>query len=298
MEDRILEYLAYSKEIKKISENTVASYRLDLTRFAEYLKENQIKSYDKVTELHVNSYILHMEKLEFSNATIARTIVSLRSFMLFLVKKQYITTDPMERIKAPKVAKKQPVIISEQQMDQLLALPSCYTAKGVRDKAMLELVYATGIKPSELIELTIHDINLVHNIVICRNSKKERLIPLTTTASEALRTYMKERINQSLEEETEILFLNRNGLPLSRQGFWKIIKSYAEEAGIDNITPQILRNSFAAHLIRHGANITAVGEMLGYEDKSMASIYTTSESIRVREEYMKAHPREQKGEKE
>lgn len=286
------EYIQYLKEVKKVSKNTYTSYDKDLNKLLKFFEEEGIISYSKVTNLILNSFLLQMEREEYSAATIARIVVSVRSFMMYLFTQRVIESDPSLTLKAPKVNKGLPATLSEEQIIQLLALPDLTMPKGIRDKAMLELLYATGIKVSELIHLELQDLNFNHSIITCRSERKERLIPFGDSAKEALELYLNEARGHLVREESiKLLFTNHKGQGMSRQGFWKLLKGYEKKMGIEELTPQMLRNSFAVHLIEHGASINAVGEMLGYTDYSLASIYMNNKSGRVREEYRKAHPR-------
>ncbi|MDO5519062.1 MAG: tyrosine-type recombinase/integrase [bacterium] len=291
VEQTIVEFIDYLKNVKEASENTILSYSQDLEKFRIYLSEHNVTAFDQVTETFLTSYVLFLEK-NLKSATVARNLVTIKAFFLYLIKKRFIEEDPTERIKSPKVVKKAPVNLSVDEVEALLSAPNEETWIGKRDKAMFEILYATGIKSSEIIQLTIHDINMQYNILTCVGVKKNRVIPFGENAKLALEQYLFSSREELMgEKEHEYLFVNRSGDPLTRQGFWKIIKRYATENGIENVTPQSLRNSFAVHLIANGANVTSVGDMLGYSNSSMAYIYANSKDTRIRDEYMKAHPR-------
>ena len=292
MEERVQEFILYLREVKQLSNNTYISYHQDLEKFLVYLHNNGINSLQKISDVTMNSYILYLEKNNFSTATIARNIVVLKAFFLHLIKHHVILVDPTERLKAPRVEKKPRQTLSVEEVNALLNAPDINSIKGIRDKAMFELLYATGIKASELVELKVENVNFAYNILTCHNAKGERLIPFGNDAKEALDLYLKEA-RQRLAGLYDhcFLFVNQHGHPMTRQGFWKIIKGYAGEIGIETITPQILRNSFAKHLIANGASVNTVGDMLGYSDHSLAYMYTTDKAARVRDEYMRAHPR-------
>ncbi|MDO5294630.1 MAG: tyrosine-type recombinase/integrase [bacterium] len=291
IEQTIEEFIDYLKNVKEASENTILSYSQDLEKFRIYITEHKITAFDQVTETFLTSYVLFLEK-NLKSATVARNLVTIKAFFLYLIKKHLIEEDPTERIKPPKVIKKPPVNLTIAQVETLLNAPQEGNWIGMRDKAMFEVLYATGIKSTELIQLTIHDINMQYNILTCVGAKKNRVIPFGENAKTALEKYLFSSREELMgEKEHEYLFVNRSGDPLTRQGFWKIIKKYAMENGIENVTPQSLRNSFAAHLIANGANVTSVGDMLGYSNSSMAYIYADNNEARIRDEYMKAHPR-------
>lgn len=291
MLEKIEEFLVYMKDIKQLSHNTLTSYEQDLAKLYEYMISHDIVLLDRVSETMINSYIIDMEK-KFSSATVARNIVTLKSFFSYLVKKHELEQDPCERIKTPKVDKKQPNILKVEEIERLLSAPDIATPKGLRDKAMFELMYATGMKASELIALEIDDIDFLHGIIICRNEKKERIIPFGKYAGEVVTAYLEDgRKRFAGLQSHRYLFVNQNGHPLTRQGFWKILKEYAILLDIQNLSPQILRHSFAAHLIENGANVNTVGEILGYSDSSLAYSYTTRKNGRVLEEYHRSHPR-------
>ncbi len=285
-------FITYLRDVKEMADNTLVSYQRDLDKLFDFLEQEKIETLEEVNETLINSYILSLEKQGFKSATVARMVVTLNSFFLYLIKNQRITHDPMERIKAPKVKKQPPVNLSIKEVETLLNAPDQTTPSGKRDKAIFELLYATGMKVSELIRLTLDDLNMQYNIVSCIGAKRQRVIPFGEKAREALQIYLTEAREELLHGKAHRdLFVNRQGMAMTRQGLWKLIKRYAEETGIGNVTPQSLRNSFAAHLIANGANVITVGEMLGYSDNSMAYIYAGANEARVRDEYVKAHPR-------
>lgn len=293
VKQRMNAFFIYLREVKNVSDNTFCSYERDITKLMEFLMDQGIDSWSKLNETNVTSYILYLERTGYSSATIARTIASVRSFVYYLIKMREIDEDPTERVHAPKVEKRSPVTLTIEQVDQLLNAPDMTTLKGIRDKAMLELMYATGMKVSELLSLSVQDINLQYKIVTCRQQTSERLIPIGSEAFTYLNDYImsgRERILN--EKQTNYLFTNRKGEPMSRQGFWKMIKVYAKKVELDcPITPQIIRHSFALHLIQNGADVNSVGEMLGYQDLSLAYLYCQKTKSKVWEEYQKAHPK-------
>lgn len=293
MEKVIESFISYLHNVKKMSMNTELSYKRDLLKVADYLQAQGIKSIDKVTETNLNSYILYMEKNNFSAATISRNIACIKSFYHFLLKEGLVESDVSENLKAPKVEKKIPEILTTQEVFRLLEQPKGDQPKDVRDKAMLELLYATGIRVTELITLKVEDVNVSLGYINCKDAHKERTIPIGHTAKEALAKYIGTPRNAMLaDDKEETLFVNCSGEPMSRQGFWKLIKYYAKKAGIEtDITPHTLRHSFAAHLVENGADLRSVQEMLGHSDISTTQIYANMSHSRIREVYAKAHPR-------
>lgn len=287
------EFLVYMSEVKKASVNTVKSYQNDLTKLINHLSSQNITDLRKISETSINSYILALERKGMSPATVSRNIASIKAFVLFLIKKGKLQDDPTERMRAPKVEKRPPRILSQEQMNGLLAQPDTNTIKGIRDKAMLELLYATGIRVSELISVKVEDINLTNRFLRCRNRNKERIIPFGNMAKMALENYLQNSRNELIGNlDTNICFANLSGEPMSRQGFWKIIKYYGKAAGIeDDITPQILRNSFAVHMIENGADLQSIQEMLGHSDVAYTQIYMQKRNQKVTDIYAKAHPR-------
>ncbi len=285
-------YIRYIKNIKHYADNTCYAYEQDLNRFHLFLEEVGVEDYNRVNDTLINSYILKLEKQKFSPATIIRTVVVLRKFFLYLLIQRIINVDPTENVKGPKPVHQTPTLLTVEEINALINLPDTTTRIGLRDKAIFELLYGTGIKASELIILTLSDVNFHYNILTCHNSKRERIIPFGGQAKVALEKYVKESRNTFLTKGiNDTLFLSQQGSGLTRQGFWKIVKGYGKRIGLTNISPQAFRRSFAIHLIENGANVSTVGEMLGYVDTSQAYTYVAAQNMKVREEYMKAHPR-------
>lgn len=294
MKMEIKSFIEYMKEVKQISRNTELSYQRDLIQLAAFMEDKGITEVDKVTKTSLNSYILFMEKEGKATTTISRVLASIKSFFNYEFKMGNIKRDPAELLKAPKIEKKAPVILTVDEVSCLLMQPAGHGPKEIRDKAMLELLYATGIRVSELIHLKVADVNLPVGFIVCRDGSKERTIPFGKVARQSLSDYMNYARDALLKgEESEWLFTNCNGKAMSRQGFWKIIKFYGDKAGIQaDITPHTLRHSFAAHLIRGGADIKAVQAMLGHSDMATTQMYTMySQKDNVREIYAGAHPR-------
>lgn len=293
METYIEGFIKYLTDIKKSSKNTILSYERDLRKFFSYLESVHIQSIEKVNHTNLNSYVLYMEKENFAPSTVSRNIATLKAYFNFLFKQNRISQDPAQLLKAPKIEKKIPGILTVDQVTLLLSQPSGSSNKEIRDKAMLELLYATGIRVSELISLTVDDLNLTSGYIRVHEGGRERIIPFGTAARQALKNYLDNaREGMIASEDEKSLFTNCNGQPMSRQGFWKVLKQYAKRAGIEeDITPHTLRHSFAAHLVENGADLHAVQEMLGHSDVSTTQMYAKFSNYRIKEVYAKAHPR-------
>lgn len=290
----IEEFVDYLRDVKKTSKNTEVSYQRDLMQLAFYLEKQGIKEVDKVTKTSLNSYILFLEKTGKAATTISRTLASMKAFFHFEFNKGKIRKDPAELLKAPRIEKKAPTILTVEEVSSLLSQPDGDGAKELRDKAMLELLYATGIRVSELINLKLTDVNLAVGFITCHDEHKERMIPFGKVSKLALTNYMSHGRPRLLKgSESEWLFTNCNGRPMSRQGFWKIIKFYGEKAGIQaDITPHTLRHSFASHLLRNGADIRAVQAMMGHSDMASTQMYMNyAQTDEVRTAYAETHPR-------
>lgn len=270
--DRFEQYL---REVKQASENTVQSYRRDLMQMITYLEEKEIREAAKVTKTSLHGYILHMEEQGKAATTISRMMAAIKAFFNYECMQARIRRNPAESLHAPKVEKKAPVILSVDQVSALLAQPSGQTPKEIRDKAMLALLYATGIRVSELIGIQMEDINMNIGFLVCRDGERERTIPFGRSAKAALEEYLEHARNDLLRGKgSDYFFVNCTGGAMSRQGFWKIIKYYGEKAGIEeDITPHTLRHSFAAHLIARGADMRAVQTILGHSDMATTQMY-------------------------
>lgn len=293
MNQDIQNFIQYLHLVKQTSENTEVSYARDLRKMSQFLESQGIIAVGEVTATSLNSYILFLEKEGMKPSTISRSIASMKAFYHYLDREHQLRTNPSELLKAPRIEKRMPVILSLEEVTRLLEQPNGNSPKEQRDKAMLELLYATGIRVSELIALKVSDVNLSMEYLVCTDGHKERIIPFGTVAKEALSRYMQEGRKKLIEDDTcEWLFTNCSGQAMSRQGFWKLIKSYGRKAGIEaEITPHMLRHSFAAHLVSNGADLKSVQEMLGHSDISTTQIYTQASQSRIREVYIKAHPR-------
>lgn len=288
-----MNFISYLHNIKKTSNNTELSYKRDLGKMRQYLEENGISGLNDITEEVLDSYIVYLEENQFAAATISRNIASIKAFFHYLCKEGKMDRDISVGLKAPKIEKKMPEILTPEEVVWLLEQPKGDTPKEIRDKAMLELLYATGIRVTELITLKVSDVNMQMGFIICRDGSKERVIPFGAAAKKAMTNYLENARNVMLFDlQSDILFVNCSGQPMSRQGFWKLIKYYAKKAGImADITPHTLRHSFAAHLVENGADLRSVQEMLGHSDISTTQVYATLTHNRIREVYSKAHPR-------
>ena len=294
MEELINKFLKQLYKEKSISKNTEDSYRRDLTKMFEYMKVTSKTALAKVKQKDIEKYIKHLNKLGRKPATISRNIASAKAFFGYLVPTGTVKTNPAANLKAPKIEKKVPEILSVKEIDALLKQPSKNTPKELRDKSMLELLYATGMRVSELIALKLDDVNIKLEYIVCHNRKQNRIIPFGTAAKNALSNYLSKGREALLgdNKDSDVLFPNCSGGQMSRQGFWKLIKSYGKKAGIGSeLTPHTLRHSFAAHLVENGADLKSVQQMLGHSDISTTQIYMNSQNTRVREVYAKAHPK-------
>ena len=283
----------YLREEKKSSENTLSSYLRDIRQFGAYLDLHTDTDFVSATEDELSEYINWLKGQGKSVATVSRCIASLKCLYSYLTIRQIIAENPATKLVPDKGEHKLPQILTSQEVDLLLEQPECIDAKGYRDKAMLELLYATGIRVTELINLDITDINLAAGVIRCSTRDKERLIPMYAKAVKALSDYVTLVRPQMIALPDEpSLFVNVNGERMSRQGFWKIIKYYQKKANIEkDITPHTLRHSFAAHLLENGADIHAIQEMLGHADISSTQVYTQLVKKQLKDVYNKAHPR-------
>lgn len=291
--DEINRYGAYLTGEKHASHNTVSSYLRDVTQFADYLEHNHDCTLLEADSDMVRGYMNWMLGKGKSAASVTRFLASVKSFYNYLISTGELRANPAKGVAAAKVERKYPEILTAREVELFLDQPQCVDAKGFRDHAMLELLYATGIRVSELISLDVSDLNLAAAFIRCESKGKERIIPLYPGAVKALQNYVKSIRPQLIANSGEqALFVNMNGERMSRQGFWKIIKHYQETAGIQKeITPHTLRHSFAVHLLENGADLRAIQEMLGHADISSTQIYTHVVKNQLRDVYRKAHPR-------
>lgn len=293
MKDLLGDFLDYLVSARGSSANTVASYKRDLNKLINFLERNGVNEVSRVTQTQLNAFLMDAEAKGRAASTISRYVASIHGFFNYSYKRGIIENDPSERITSPKLDKKIPEVLTPSEIDLLLDQPKSGDKKGLRDKAMLELLYATGIRVSELINLKSEDINIPMGYIRCSDKKKERIIPIGNHAKDALNQYVNHaRIGMLKDPREKTLFVSCQGQSMSRQGFWKIIKMYATKANIQKaITPHMLRHSFASHLVENGADLKSVQEMLGHSDISTTQIYAKMHSHKLREVYAKNHPR-------
>lgn len=293
MEQTIDKFIEYLHNVKGTSNNTELSYRRDLKKVVLFLQSKGLTKWVDVKEEDLQNYIVYMNEQNFAAATVSRNIASIKALFHFMSQEDMIPKDITGRLKAPKIEKKMPEILTTEEVIKLLDQPTGDSPKEIRDKAMLELLYATGIRVTELITLKVSEVNLPMSFIVCKDAHKERVIPFGNAAKTALVRYMNGTREQMIDDkDCDVLFANCSGSPMSRQGFWKLIKYYAKKAGITaDITPHTLRHSFAAHLVENGADLRSVQEMLGHSDISTTQIYANMNHNRIREVYAKAHPR-------
>ena len=293
MADYIGEYASYLRLERCSSDNTITSYVRDVTQFCRYLEEVEETELLQCAQEHIERYIAYMTGRGKSAASVARSVASLKSFYSYLLSQGVVRSNPAKHTAAVRTERKLPQILSGKEVDLFLEQPQCVDPKGYRDHAMLELLYATGIRVSELIGLNVEDVNLPAGLIRCVSRGKERIIPLYAAAVKALTDYVRDiRPQLVLTPREPALFVNMSGERMRRQGFWKIVKYYQEKAQIDkDITPHTLRHSFAAHLLENGADLRSIQEMLGHADISSTQIYTHMVKGRLKDVYQKAHPR-------
>lgn len=292
MNTYVKEYTSFMTDIRHKSLNTVESYKRDVTQYISYLDGTGVTDISSTTKTTVLSYLLYLQKEGRASSTVSRTLASLRSYYLFMMQNGVVKSNPTSNLEAPHVEKKIPKILSGEEVELLLEQPKNCDNKGIRDKAMLELLYATGIRVSELINLDVSDVNVPMSFVRCKGGKKERIIPMGHQAKDALENYINNVRKYMVKDENETaLFVNCSGARLSRQGFWKLIKYYQHIAGIEtDITPHTLRH-FAAHLLENGADLHSIQEMMGHADISSTQVYSRMMNSKIKDIYAKAHPR-------
>jgi integrase/recombinase XerD len=295
MKQQLLIFIQYLSVEKGLAQNTLESYERDLTQYMDFVEKSGITQLKDTKKLTIQNYLLQLKKLGRASSSVTRSMVSIRSFYQFLVRERMLELDPSLNMESPRLVKRLPKVLSIQEVESLLEAPETITPYGMRDKAMLELLYATGIRVSELVSLNAGHVNLGMGFVRCiGKGSKERIIPLGRIAAKWLHDYIQIMRQQLLRESKldDALFINHLGTRLTRQGFWKIIKKYGREARIlKEITPHTLRHSFATHLLDNGADLRAVQEMLGHADISTTQIYTHVNKSRMKEVYNRTHPR-------
>ena len=290
MEKRIKLFLEFLQKDKKLSNNTLQSYKRDITQYESYINEENLQ-YLKVTNEDIKKYLENLKNIGKKTSTISRNLASIRSFYQYLVRTKKVKEDPTEGVQSPKVEKRVPSVLSSKEVELLLEQPKTVDLKGIRDKAMLEFAYATGMRVTEITNLDIDDVNLKEGYVSCSNANKQRNIPLGAISINALKEYIKKARPYLIKSEDEkSLFVNINGKRLTRQGFWKIVKFYKEQAHIEKeITPHVLRHSFATHLLQNGADLKAIQVMLGHSDISSTQVYMQFQDEGLKNIYKKAH---------
>ena len=293
MLDLIKAYENYLSKVKQASDNTIASYVRDIRQFSCWLCNHDGVDLIDATQLDISNYLADLESGGRTSATISRSLASLKNFYAYLVSSGFLEKTPVAEIRISRGDKKLPQILSGREIELLLSQPNTSDAKGIRDKAMLELMYATGIRVSELIALDVDDISLDQAIIKCHNVKKARIIPLYPAALKALNLYLRNvRSAMILSPSENALFVNINGVRMSRQGFWKILKYYQDSAHIEKeITPHTLRHSFAVHLLENGADLGSVQELMGHSDISSTQLYTHMINQKIKSVYEKCHPK-------
>ena len=292
MEKQLKLFFEFLENDKKLSDNTLQSYKRDIKQFKEYLNQKG-KDYSNITKEDMKEYIEHLQSIGKKASTISRCIASIRSFYQYELKNKKVEQDPTDQIQSPKIEKRVPSVLTSKEVALLLEQPKDVDLKGIRDKAMLEFAYATGMRVTEIISLNLEDVNIEEGYVTCKNGSKQRNIPLGTMSLKALKEYIENSRGILIKDESEkSLFVNINGKRLTRQGFWKIIKYYKEQAHITkDITPHVLRHSFATHLLQNGADLKAIQTMLGHSDISSTQVYMQFQDEGLKNIYKKAHPR-------
>ena len=292
MLDLIGAYENYLSKVKQASSNTVASYIRDIRQYSDWLRQEEELDVVEAKQVNISNFMSHLEEDGRSAATVSRNLASLKNFYAYLVSSGFLEKTPVTDIKITRGEKKLPQILTSREIELLLAQPVCSDAKGFRDKAMLEVMYATGIRVTELIELNVSDVNLSMGVIKCSGGKKSRMIPLYPAALKALSDYLLEVRSAMADPAETALFVNVGGVRMTRQGFWKILKYYQGTAHIEKeITPHTLRHSFAVHLLENGADVGAVQELMGHSDISSTQMYTQLINQKVKSVYEKCHPK-------
>lgn len=288
------QFLIFLRVERGLSMNTVEAYNRDLIGFADYADGKGCSNVESVQPGDVQGFLAHLSERGLSGRSQARTVSALRTFFKFLARERYVRSNPMGRVGSPKATVALPHFLSEEEVDSILAAPDGSKPEGLRDKAMLEVLYATGLRVSELVGLKVHEVNLaVGYLQTIGKGNKERIVPLGSRAAEAVQRYMREaRPFLAKKGRSEFLFLNRRGSPMTRQWFWKMIKKYALLVGISkHISPHVLRHCFATHLLNRGADLRSLQMMLGHADISTTQIYTHVTRERLKEIHRTYHPR-------
>ena len=287
------DYILFLKKERHRTENTIESYKRDLTQFIKYLQAQGIDSVTDITRSNVLSFLVELRNAGKAASTLSRTLCSIRSFLLYLLQTGVAHYDPTLNLETPPIEKKPPKILTVQELDHLMNQPDLTQTRGLRDRAMLELLYATGIRVSELICLNLEHIYMRQRIMSCPDAKRRRMIPIGHSAYEALNDYINTARPKLVTDESQrALFVNYSGNRITRQGFWKIMKQYGRQAGIETeITPHTLRHSFAAHLLENGADMKSIQTLMGYADISSTQVYAQFMTSNLQQVYAKSHPR-------
>ncbi len=295
MKSFIDKYFDFLINTKGVSQNTLLSYKRDIKAYIQHLKDNRL-NIETTSGAVILDYLMKLQKIGKSASTVSRNLASIRSFYRFLQNEGVITSDPTLNLHSLKIQKKLPQVLTAEEIENLLNQPDIRDAKGCRDKAMLELLYATGMRVTEMIDLKMSDVDMDIGYINCNQGKKMRVIPIYSLAKKAVKNYIDTARSQLIKEKSvENLFVNYSGEKMTRQGFWKIIKQYAVSANIKKeITPHTLRHSFATHLLENGADLKSVQEMLGHRDISSTQIYTSVVKKHIKDVYKNAHPRARK----
>ena len=286
-------YQNYLVKVKQASANTVASYMRDIRQFSNWLSLTEQLDVAEAQQVHIRAYLDHLQEDGRSGATLSRNLASLKNFYAYLVSFGFVDQTPVVQIQIERGEKKMPQILTSREIELLLAQPVTTDSKGLRDKAMLEVMYATGVRVSELLDLDVEDVNLEIGSIKCSGSRRSRSIPLYPAALRALRVYLQEIRGGMVSDPSErALFVNVSGVRMSRQGFWKILKHYQDTAHIDKeITPHTLRHSFAVHLLENGADLDSLQELMGHSDISSTQMYTQMVNRKLKSVYEKCHPK-------
>lgn len=293
MLDLVQAYEKYMANVKHASDNTISSYMRDIRQFSTWLKGLRNINIIDASQHNIGEYLSALEEDGRSQATISRCLASLKNFYAYVVSSGFLESTPIKDIHVEHGEKKPLQILSGREIELLLAQPVCVDAKGYRDKAMLETMYATGIRVTELINLNVEDVNLELGVIKCASAKKTRSIPLYPAALRALKVYLQDfRAGMIADSDENALFVNINGVRMSRQGFWKILKQYQNSARIEKeITPHTLRHSFAVHLLENGADLRSLQELMGHSDISSTQVYTHLINQKIKNVYEKCHPK-------
>ena len=293
MLDLVQAYENYLTKVKKASENTIASYMRDIRQFSAWMHNYEHVDVIDAEQQNIANYLAFLESEGRTPSTVSRNLASLKNFYGYVVSAGFLEKTPVTEIRVDRGSKKLPQVLTSSEIELLLAQPACVDHKGYRDKAMLELMYATGIRVSELIDLNIDDVNIEQGVVKCTTGKKMRIIPLYPGALKALAAYLRDiRSGMIASRDEQALFVNVNGIRMSRQGFWKILKHYQTMAHIEKeITPHTLRHSFAVHLLENGADLGSLQELMGHSDISSTQMYTHMVNQKLKSVYDKCHPK-------